>query len=91
MSVELTRLVLVTVVVTGVPLTLLEVTIGVPGAVLTTVGADGVEVFGALEPALGAIGPNGVVKLRVVPTSLVTKRIGLSAVSERLNAPKPNL
>ena len=64
-------------------------TIGVPGAVLTTVGL--VLLLGAELPALGAIGLNGVVKLNVVPTFLVTNNIGLSAVSLRLNDPKPSV
>ena len=66
-SVEFTIFVLVTEVTTGVPSTLLDVTIGVPGAVLKTVGD--VLLLGAFEPGFGEIGPNGVEKFNVVPTS----------------------
>jgi hypothetical protein len=79
------------------PLTEFDVTIGVPGALLTIVGADGVVgvtgsvgVVGASVPGFGATAPNVVPFLVVPPCKSSTNSTGLNPVSSKLNTAKPN-
>ena len=77
------------------PFTEFDVTIGVPVALLTIVGADGVlgvlpGLLGALVPGLGATAPNVVPFLLVPPCKSSTNSTGLSPVSSKLNTAKPN-
>ena len=77
------------------PVTEFDVTIGVPAALLTIVGADGVlgvlpGLLGALVPGLGATAPNVVPFCKVVPCCSSTNSTGLNAVSSKLNTAKPN-
>jgi len=67
-SVEVTELVFVTVVVVGVPVELEVVTVGVPGAELTTVGVEGAPPEG-LETLIVELYPPGVPEV-VPPVAL---------------------
>ena len=77
------------------PFTLFDVTIGVPAALLTMVGVDGVlgvlpGLLGALVPGLGATAPNVVPFFNVAPCCSSTNSTGLSDWSSKLNTAKPN-
>jgi hypothetical protein len=77
------------------PVTEFDVTIGVPAALLTIVGADGVlgvlpGLLGALVPGFGATAPNVVPFFVVAPCRSSTNSTGLNPVSSKLNTAKPN-